>query len=611
MTTAKRVSIFEVLAFIWGYWRQLPVRFTLMMIGVGCSVALEILIPDRAAELISAVESFAAGTAPIDPAWTAFAQLIAIYVGLLIVIQFYLRIWIYVASEVMQKLVVDGFQRLQRFSTDWHTNNFAGSTVRKVTRGMWAYDSLADTLVIELGPPFALLIGFSLAMYSRHPTLGMLFGAIVVVFVSSSASLSILYVAPANVHSNDADTVMGGALADSITCNPVVKSFGAENREDQRMSAVTWDWRIKSRRAWTRSIDAGAIQTLLLTAMLAVLLRAALYLVDRGRASLGDVMYVLTTYFLVRVHLRNVGWQIRNFQRGVNEIDDLVEISRTAPQVPDAPDARVFEPREGVIEFDRVGFRYANQPTDTFDDLSIEIAAGEKIALVGESGAGKTSFVKLLQRLYDIDRGVIRIDGQDIATCQQESLRRHLSLVPQEPILFHRSLAENISYGRIGASQKEIVDAARRAHAHEFIEKLSEGYDTLVGERGIKLSGGERQRIAIARAILTDSRILIFDEATSSLDSLTEHLIQDAIRSLIEGRTAVMIAHRLSTIRQVDRILVFDRGAIVEEGSHDQLMSRAQGHYRRMFDMQTLGFVDAVEGHEKEEDGALGFAVES
>ena len=258
-----------------------------------------------------------------------------------------------------------------------------------------------------------------------------------------------------------------------------------------------------------------------------------------------------------------------------------------------------------MIEFEAVSFRYANQPADTFEDLSISIAAGEKVALVGESGAGKTTFVKLLQRLYNVDRGQIRIDGQDISQCQQETLRRHLSLVPQEPILFHRSLAENISYGRPGATREEIEEAARRAHAHEFISKLTLGYDTLVGERGIKLSGGERQRVAIARAILSEARILLFDEATSSLDSVTEHLIQDAIRSLIEGRTAVMIAHRLSTIRQVDRILVFDRGEIVEEGSHVELMARPGGHYRRMFDMQTLGFIDSEAEEEERWDARL------
>ena len=198
----------------------------------------------------------------------------------------------------------------------------------------------------------------------------------------------------------------------------------------------------------------------------------------------------------------------------------------------------------------------------------------------------------LVQRLYDVQAGTIRIDGQDIARVTQDSLRRAIALVPQEPILFHRTLEENIRYARPEATRDEVVAAARQAHAHEFIERLQAGYETLVGERGIKLSGGERQRVALARAILADAPILILDEATSSLDSITEHWIQDAIRTLIEGRTAILIAHRLSTIRRVDRILVFEAGRIVEQGTHDALMANPRGHYRRMFDMQTLGFID-------------------
>jgi ATP-binding cassette subfamily B protein len=229
-------------------------------------------------------------------------------------------------------------------------------------------------------------------------------------------------------------------------------------------------------------------------------------------------------------------------------------------------------------------------------DFDLEIAPGEKVALVGESGAGKSTLVKLLQRLHDVQAGRITIDGQDVARVTQESLRQAISLVPQEPILFHRTLRENIRYARPDASDADVVEAARKAHAHEFIERLAAGYDTLVGERGIKLSGGERQRVAIARAILADAPILVLDEATSSLDSITEHYIQEAIATLMQGRTAILIAHRLSTVRQCDRILVFDRGDVVEQGTHDALMARADGVYRSLFDMQSLGFADAAAG---------------
>jgi ATP-binding cassette, subfamily B, bacterial len=511
--------------------------------------------------------------------------------------QLYLRVWVGFAADVMRRMVSDGFRQVQRFSSDWHANNFAGATVRKVTRGMWAYDTFADTAIVDLGPAIVTLLGFSIAMFIREPVLGLYFATAVTIFIGVSVGLSLLYVAPANQRSNEADTSLGGALADAVNCNSVIKSFGAERREDDRLDGVAGTWQARARVAWTRSMDSGAIQSVMIVLLLGGLLVIVLRLAETGESPLADLVYVLTTYFIINGQLRNIGWQVRNLQRSANELDDLVEINATPPQVHDARGAKDLVPGAGEIRFDHVWFSYANQSEPVLEDFNLRIAPGEKVALVGESGAGKTTVVKLLQRLYDVNRGHITVDGQDIAQVTQESLRRAIALVPQEPILFHRSLLDNIRYGRPDAPRAEVMAAARRAHAHEFIERLANGYDTLVGERGIKLSGGERQRVAIARAILADSPILVLDEATSSLDSITEHYIQDAIAHLMEGRTAILIAHRLSTVRQCDRILVFDRGAIVEQGSHEALMARPHGIYRALFDMQSLGFVDAAAGH--------------
>ncbi|MCB1672468.1 MAG: ABC transporter ATP-binding protein [Gammaproteobacteria bacterium] len=587
----RNVSFAEVFGFVWTYWRRLPFRLGLVVIGVVSAVLLEILIPGASAELVTRVQAMGSGGSR-EATWAAIGVLLSLFALQALIRNLYMRVWMYFASRTMRSLVNDGFWRVQRFSSNWHSNAFAGATVRKITRGMWAYDQLSDIVVIDTGPALLLLAGISVAMYLRDPVMGLYFGSAVAVFLLISITMSLRYVAPANRVSNQADTRMGAALADAVTCNTVIKSFGSEIREDQRIAAITQSWRDKARRSWLRSINTGALQSLMVLFLLGGLLVIVMVRAGEEPAALDDMVYVITSYFLVNGYLRNIGWQVRNLQKAVNELDDLVAISKTELGVADRPDAPEFAPGSGEISFDSVGFRYANQPRSLFEDLSLQIAAGEKVALVGESGSGKSTFVKLLQRLYDVDAGRIVIDGQDIAGVQQETLRQAIALVPQEPILFHRSLAENIGYARPDATIDEIVEAARKAHADEFISRLRQGYNTLVGERGIKLSGGERQRVAIARAILADAAILVLDEATSSLDSITEHLIQDAIHNLMQGRTAIIVAHRLSTIRQVDRILVFEDGRIVEQGRHDELMSRRNGRYRRLFEMQALGFYD-------------------
>jgi ATP-binding cassette, subfamily B, bacterial len=267
----------------------------------------------------------------------------------------------------------------------------------------------------------------------------------------------------------------------------------------------------------------------------------------------------------------------------------------------DYADATPIRVRAGEIMYDRVTFRYAAQPEPLFVDFSLRIRAGERVGLVGHSGSGKTTFVKLLHRLYDVSGGRIMIDGQDTARVTQESLRAQLALVPQEPILFHRTLAENISYGRPNASIADIANAARLANAHEFILRQPKGYHTLVGERGVKLSGGERQRVALARAFLANSPVLVLDEATSSLDSESEALIQEAMERLMAGRTSIIIAHRLSTVRMLDRILVFEHGRIAEEGTHEELVLRECGTYKRLFERQALGLMVDKEKNEDEQ----------
>ena len=261
----------------------------------------------------------------------------------------------------------------------------------------------------------------------------------------------------------------------------------------------------------------------------------------------------------------------------------------TPLDIQDKPDATALCITHGEIIFDKVGFHYKGT-TPLFDKLPVTIEAGQKVGLVGYSGGGKTTFCNLILRLYDVTAGRITIDNQDIRDVMQDSLRAHIGMIPQDPSLFHRTLMENIRYGKDDATDDEVIEAAKRAHAHDFIAKLPNGYEALVGERGVKLSGGQRQRIAIARAILKNAPILMLDEATSQLDSVTEREIQDSLWDLMQGKTTIVIAHRLSTLLHMDRILVFDAGRIVEDGTHNELLARA-GLYKTLWDAQVGGFL--------------------
>jgi ATP-binding cassette, subfamily B, bacterial len=406
--------------------------------------------------------------------------------------------------------------------------------------------------------------------------------------------LSIGFIGPAARLSNQWDTKTGGALADAVTCNPVVKSFGAEDREDTRLLGVLAKWKKRTHRTWMRHTYSSSGQIFALILLRTAVIGLALYLWWVGEASAGDVAYVMTAYVVIQGYLRDVGMYIRDLQKAVNDMEELVEFHGQPLGVEDRHGAQPIRIRNGRIEFQDVVFHYRGHHQPLYDGLSVTIGAGEKVGLVGLSGSGKTTFVKLIQRLHDVNGGRVLIDGHDIAAVTQASLRAQIAIVQQEPILFHRSLSENIAYGRPGATQADIERAAKLANAHDFIAKLPKGYATLVGERGIKLSGGERQRVALARAFLADAPILILDEATSSLDSESEALIQDATERLMQGRTTIVIAHRLSTVRALKRILIFDRGRIIEEGDHHALIGREKGVYRRLFDRQVGGLLVEV-----------------
>jgi ATP-binding cassette, subfamily B, bacterial len=598
MTTAinkEPAAIRVVIPFVFRHWLNQPAAALTVAGGLLGATVADLFMPVFSGHLVDALTRGAADPAARRAALSAFGAIVALgllsmilrLAGLQAIVPFTLRI--------MSNVARDAFMRVQRFSTDWHANSFAGSTVRKITRGMWALDLLNDTILMALLPSLAVLLGSMILLGLRWASLGLVIALGALIYVSMTVVFSTRYIAPAARVSNALDTRVGGTLADALTCNAVVKSFGAEAREDARLGRVVSRWRRRVRRTWLRYNFTSTVQLAVLLCLRASVIGGSLLLWMAGRASPGDVAYVLTSYYIIHAYLRDVGMHINNLQRSVNDMEELVAIHDEAIGIVDALDARPIDIQGGRIVFEDVTFHYGGHLAPLYDGLSVDIRAGERVGLVGRSGSGKTTFVKLVQRLYDVSGGRILIDGQDIAKATQRSLRSQIAIVQQDPILFHRSLAENIAYGQPGASMAAIEQAARLANAHEFILRLPRGYGTLVGERGVKLSGGERQRVALARAFLAGTPVLILDEATSSLDSESEALIQQAMERLMQGRTSIVIAHRLSTVRSLDRILVFDRGEIVEQGTHTALAARAGGIYHGLFERQATEFATTIQ----------------
>jgi len=586
----KPAAIRVVMPFVFRHWLKQPLPALTVAFGLLGATIADLFMPIYSGHLVDALTLGADNASARHAAFAAFGAIVALGLASIVLRMIGLQAIVPFTLKIMSDVAQEAFVRVQRFSTDWHANSFAGSTVRKVTRGMWALDLYNDTILLALLPSLMVLLGSMVLLGLHWTSLGLVIAVGALIYVSMTVAFSTLYIAPAARVSNAWDTKVGGTLADALTCNAVVKSFGAETREETRLQRVISRWRRRVNRTWLRYNATNAVQLSVLLCLRGSVIGGALLLWLAGRASPGDVTYVLTSYYIIHAYLRDVGMHINNLQRSVNDMEELVEIHDQSIGIADTLDAKAIDIQGGRIQFEAVTFHYGGHRAPLYDGLSVDIRAGERVGLVGRSGSGKTTFVKLVQRLYDVSDGRILIDSQDIAHATQQSLRSQIAIVQQDPILFHRTLAENIAYGRPGASMEAIEHAARLANAHDFILRLPKGYGTLVGERGVKLSGGERQRVALARAFLADAPILILDEATSSLDSESEALIQEAMVRLMKDRTSIVIAHRLSTVRSLDRILVFDHGKIVEQGSHAALTARRDGIYRSLFERQVTEF---------------------
>ncbi|MDB5472862.1 MAG: multidrug transporter ATP-binding protein, partial [Devosia sp.] len=460
----------HVLGFTFRHWGKQKLRAALIGLLVLAATLAEAFSPVFAGRLVDAVASGSGQDhASWMPAVTAFWMMSGLYLSSVILRQFVFFNVISFTLKIMDDVIADAFVRVQRFSTDWHANSFAGSTVRKITRGAGALDLLNDTLLTALWPSLVMLLGATFILGAAWPVMGLVVGLGSLIFVAITVWLSVSFVAPAGALANAWDTKMGGALADAVSCNAVVKAFGAETREEAILHRVVGKWRKRTARVWRRGTLNGGAQGLMMALMQGAILGTALVLWSQGAASPGDITFVLTMFFVLQGHLRDVGQHIRNLQRSVNDMEELVDLERQPVGIEDRPGAKPIRISAGAIAFKDVTFRYGSHVTPLYRDFSVTIAPGERVGLVGHSGSGKTTFVKLIQRLYDINSGEILVDGQNIAQVQQSSLRAQIAIVQQEPILFHRTLAENIAYARPGASRAEIEQAAMQANAHDFI----------------------------------------------------------------------------------------------------------------------------------------------
>ncbi len=489
-------------------------------------------------------------------------------------------------------LATMSFDALCNQSMSFHSNRFGGTLVTQTTKFMSAYQQLIETLTFPFLPVICSVVFTCGILAPRVPVYVAILMALLAVYACVS-----YYMYKRILHLNEkaasAQNQLSGELSDSVANILAVKTYGREDYERRLFDAANREVVARdSKRMWS-SLARGIV-----TACITVVIMSVVAVFIAGgnawyNITPGTLVMMFTYTYTVANQFNFINNGLQRFNRAFGDASGMTATLDEPRLVDDLPNASDLNVDKGAIDFVGISFWYTDGETKTqvFDGFDLHIPAGQRVGLVGMSGAGKTTLTKLLLRLSDIQEGSILVDGQNIAACTQQSLRRQIAYVPQEALLFHRSISENIAYGRPDATPDQIRTAAARANALEFIERLPQGFDTITGERGVKLSGGQRQRIAIARAMLADCPVLVLDEATSALDSESEKMVQDALEELMRGRTSIVVAHRLSTVASLDRIVVISEGKIVEDGSHAQLIE-AGGEYAHLWSRQTGAYLE-------------------
>ena len=489
-------------------------------------------------------------------------------------------------------LATEAFDALSNQSMTFHSNRFGGTLVSQTTKFMNAYSQMLENITFPFLPIICSIIATCVILIPRVPAYVIILMALLVVYAIVSY---VMYkrILSLNEDAADAQNTLSGALSDAVTNILAVKTYGREDFERERFDRANREVVARDTKRMMASLARGIITACIALAIMSVV---AVFIAG-GNAWFGitpGTLVIMFTYtYTITNQFNFISRGLQRFNVAFGDASGMTNVLDEPRLVADEPDAKPLKVTAGDIDFVDLNFWYTdgNAKTQVFDSFDLHIPAGQRVGLVGRSGAGKTTLTKLLLRLSDIQEGEILVDGQNVAKCTQQSLRRQVAYVPQEALLFHRTIAENIAYARPDATIDEIREAARQANALEFIERLPQGFDTVTGERGIKLSGGQRQRIAIARAMLADAPILVLDEATSALDSESEKLVQDALEKLMQGRTSIVVAHRLSTVASLDRIVVLDRGKIVEDGPHAELIAQG-GEYAQLWGRQTGAYLE-------------------
>ncbi len=576
--------------FIWHYIKKQWKTFALIQFFAFAWSIDHTMWPIVIMLLIDGITNYSGDRADM---WHVLATPIIMGISLWTCVEIFFRACGMLMAKTLPKLEadvrMDMFNYVQKHSFNYFSNNFAGTIANKISDMPHNIENIIQ-LVIYLFFPVLLSLVIAVTLFAFVSIyFALILASWLVVHISVSWVFARKCAIYSDVHAESRST-LAGKIVDSLSNHNNVRLFSRYRYElkflekfqkDEQEKHIVSLWYIEKMKFVMGILSLLGIGIVMNWYML--------YSWQQGRLTTGEVVFIFNTTWNITMMAWIAGLEFPTLYNKIGVCKQALSIIQDPIEITDEPHAKPLKVTEGLIKFENVSFHYRPE-YNIFQNKNIIIHPGEKVGLVGSSGSGKTTFVNLILRYYDVEKGRILIDGQDIFNVTQNSLREQIALIPQDTSLFHRTLMDNIRFGKLEATDEEVRQAAAKAHAHEFIEKMPEKYETFVGERGVKLSGGQRQRISIARAILKNAPILILDEATSALDSVTETLIKDSMKSLMEGRTSIVIAHRLSTLSDMDRILVFKDGKIIEEGTHISLIEAGE-HYAALWRMQAGGFL--------------------